>query len=113
MPLIKFFHNGMKSKIQYDGDITDSFPVNRGVKQGCVLAPTLFGIYFAYVFKTTFANIPNGTGVSLLTGDDGNFYSLARFKAKTRVEESLFESSYMLMMLQELLDGLSFTLLLD
>lgn len=87
--LIRSFHDGMKGKVQYDGDTSNAFPINRGVKQGCVLAPTLFGIYFAYVFKTAFANIPNHVGVSLLTGDDGNFFSPARYKAKTRVEENV------------------------
>ena len=75
----------MRGKIQYDGDISDSFSVNRGVKQGCVLAPTLFGIYFAYVFRVAFANVSNKAGVSLLTRDDGNFFSLSKFKAKSRV----------------------------
>ena len=79
----------MRGKIQYDGDVSDSFPVNRGVKQGCVLAPALFGIYFAYVFRIAFANVSNRAGVSLLTRDDGNFFSLARFKAKSRVEECI------------------------
>ena len=89
LSLIKSFHIGMRGKIQYDGDVSDSFPVNRGVKQGCVLAPTLFGIYFAYVFRIAFANVSNRAGVSLLTRDDGNFFSLARFKAKSRVEECI------------------------
>lgn len=38
---VKPSHAGMTSKVQYDGDKSDNLPVDRGVKQGCVLAPTL------------------------------------------------------------------------
>lgn len=117
LSIMKSFHHGMKGKVQFDGDVSDSFPVNRGVKQGCVLAPTLFGIYFAYVFRTAFMNVPNRVGVSLLTRDDGNFFSLARFKAKTRVEKSIVREflyaddaavcASSACELQELLDGFS------
>jgi hypothetical protein len=117
LSLIKSFHSGMRGKVQFDGDISDSFPVNRGVKQGCVLAPTLFGIYFAYVFRVAFANVSNRAGVSLLLRDDGNFFSLARFRAKSRVEECIVREflyaddaaicATSASHLQELLDGFS------
>ena len=39
--------------VQYDGETSPEFGVKSGVKQGCVLAPTLFGIFFAMLFKHT------------------------------------------------------------
>ena len=39
--------------VQYDGETSPEFGVKSGVKQGCVLAPTLFGIFFAMLFKRT------------------------------------------------------------
>ncbi|XP_069996592.1 uncharacterized protein [Penaeus vannamei] len=57
----------------------------RGVKQGCVLAPTLFGLCFC-VFKITHSNLGTSTGVSVLSRDDGNFFNLSRFTAKTRIQ---------------------------
>ena len=53
LALIQSFHQGMQARDQFDDDISDSFPIRQGVKQGCVLAPTLFGLYFSYVFMTT------------------------------------------------------------
>ena len=50
LTLIQSFHVGMQARFQYDGAISGSFPINKGVKQGCVLAPTLFRLYFSYVF---------------------------------------------------------------
>ena len=48
LALIQSFHQGMQARVQFDDDISDSFPIGRGVKQGCVLAPTLFGLYFSF-----------------------------------------------------------------
>ena len=47
LELIVSFHDDMKATVQFDGSTSDSFCIRSGVKQGCVLAPTLFGIYFA------------------------------------------------------------------
>lgn len=40
--IIKCFHEGMSGKVSIGGDMSDTFKINHGVKQGCVLAPTLF-----------------------------------------------------------------------
>ena len=37
-------HNGMMAKVSAGGEVSDAFAVSNGVKQGCVLAPTLFFI---------------------------------------------------------------------
>ena len=107
----------MQGCVQYDGDLSDTFSINRGVKQGCVLAPTLFGVYFSFMFQRAFNNLPASTGVSLLTRDDVNFFIVSRFKAKTRVQpfitrELLYANDAALCanstrQLQELLDGFS------
>ena len=87
LALIRSFHDGMHARVQFDGDLSDSFPIRKGVKQGCVLAPTLFGIYFSYVFRTAYSNLDSDTGVSLLSRDDGNFFNLARFRARTKTQK--------------------------
>ena len=40
--LISGLYSGTESAVKCDGTISDYFPVNTGVRQGCVLAPTLF-----------------------------------------------------------------------
>jgi len=67
--------------------LSEAFPVRKGVKQRCVLAPTPFGIYFSYVFKTVHANLDADAGMFLLSQDDGNFFNLARFRAQTKVQK--------------------------
>ena len=45
--IIRSFHDGMFCRVIENGDASDPFPVSKGVKQGCVLAPTLFSLPFA------------------------------------------------------------------
>ena len=55
------------------------------VKQGCVLAPTLFGIFFATLLKHAFGK--STEGIYLRTRSDGNLSKLSRLRAKTRLHE--------------------------
>ena len=38
----------MQVIVQFDGNYLIPFKIRSGVKQGCVLAPTLFGIFIFY-----------------------------------------------------------------
>ena len=39
--MMRQFHDDMLARVQNDGEFSDPFPDTNGVKQGCVLAPTL------------------------------------------------------------------------
>ena len=39
LSFIKSFHDGSRGTVQYDGNRSEAFDINSGVKQGCVLAP--------------------------------------------------------------------------
>ena len=46
------------------GKISDQFPVSFGVKQGCMLAPTLFNLFFDAVIRLAINDHHPGTGLS-------------------------------------------------
>ena len=48
---VKSLHTNTKATVQHDGIVSDSFTIKSGVKQGCVLALTLFGIFFSMLLK--------------------------------------------------------------
>ena len=46
--MVRQFHDGMQARVQNDGEFSEPFEVTNGVKQGCVLAPTLFSMMFPW-----------------------------------------------------------------
>ena len=56
--------------------MSDTFKINHGVKQGCVLAPTLFTLYLTTVLETVGSNLSKG--VYIRTRSDGKLFNLAR-----------------------------------
>ena len=87
LTVIKSFHDDMKGTVQFNGDNSEPFSICSGVKQGCVLAPTLFGIFFAMVLKHAFGT--STEGIYLKTRSDGKLFNLARLKAKSKVRQIL------------------------
>ena len=56
LSIVKSFHDDMKGTVVYDGATSDPFNILSGVKQGCVLAPTLFGIFFTTLLNMLLEN---------------------------------------------------------
>ena len=49
--IIKNLYNDTNCAIIAGGQLTDWFPVNMGVRQGCIMSPSLFNIFLEYVMK--------------------------------------------------------------
>ena len=87
LSIIKSFHNGMLSTVQYDSETSPEFGVKSGVKQGCILASTLFGIFFAMLFRHAFKGATEG--VYLHSISDGKLFKISRLKAKSKTRTVL------------------------
>ncbi|KAG7296524.1 hypothetical protein JYU34_020306 [Plutella xylostella] len=81
--LIRLLHDNMTCCVSANGEQTEFFSVTCGVKQGCVLAPTLFALYFAVVVRETIEDKSEGIHIRFRT--DGKLFNLARLKASTKV----------------------------
>ena len=55
--MVRQFHDGMQARVQNDGEYSEPFPVTNGVKQGCVMAHTLFSIMFSAMFTDAFQDV--------------------------------------------------------
>ena len=87
LSLIESYHNNMQGTISFNGGNSQPFKICSGVKQGCVLAPTLFGIFFSLLLQEAFQSTTEG--VLLHTRHDGKLLNLARLRAKTKVKTVL------------------------
>ena len=83
--IIKQFHCEMKAQVSVSGEPSEAFEVNHGVKQGCVLAPTLFSLYLTAVVETMDEGL--NRGVFICTRTDGKLFNLARLHAHTKTLE--------------------------
>ena len=55
--MVQQFHVGMLERAQNYGEFSDPFPVINGVKQGCVLASTLFSMMFSMMFSAMLTDV--------------------------------------------------------
>ena len=82
--MVQQFHDGMLARVQDQGNYSEPFAVTNGVKQGCVLAPTLFSLMFSAMLTDAFKDSDMGVGLRYRT--DGKLFNLSRLQAKTKVQ---------------------------
>ena len=89
--MIEYFHTDTEGTIQFNGSSSETFKIRSGVKQGCVLAPTPFGIFFGLLLKHAFDTTTEG--IYLPTRSDRRLFNLARLSAKTNVRKVLIRDT--------------------
>ena len=77
-------HENMKGCVLHDGDQSEPFNINTGVKQGCIIAPTLFSIFLAAFLSQAKIDLTKDVDNTYRT-DDGVF-KLSHLGAKSKVK---------------------------
>ena len=83
--MIRCFHDGMNARL-VNGSEGDEFPVTKGVKQGCVLAPTLFRFLVRMTLLSAFKDSDPGIHITYRT--DGGLFNTQRLKARMKAIKS-------------------------
>ena len=65
LKIIEALHSNTSAAVRTYGKISDHFSVSSGVKHGCVLAPTLFNLYFDSVIRLVITDHQPDVGVCL------------------------------------------------
>ena len=82
--MVRQFQNGMLVRVKNDGEFSDPFPVTNGVKQGCVLASTLFSM-----ITDSFQDGDNG--IPIRYRFYGKLFNLRRLQAKSKVQTEVLD----------------------
>ena len=85
--IIRSFHDGMLAEIIHGGKTSEAFSVENGTKQGCVLAPLLFALYFALMLNQALQG--KGYGIPVSFRVSGGLLNIRRFTAKTKTTTEL------------------------
>ena len=84
--MVRQFHDGMQTRVQNFGEYSEPFLVINRVKQGCVMAPTLFSMMFsAMSFQDCDAGFP------IRYRFDTKLFNLGRLQAKSKVQRDVFD----------------------
>ena len=87
--MVRQFHDGMLARIQTDDEFSDPFPVTNGVKQGCVLAPTLFSMMFSAMLTAAFQDGDNGKPIRYRF--DRKLFNLRRLQTKSKLQKVVLD----------------------
>ena len=80
--MIEALHTGMMVNFSIGWEISESFCVTNGVKQGCVLASTLFSIFLSAMLDEAFRDMEDG--VYIQSRQSADLFNVAHFRAKTK-----------------------------
>ena len=61
--IIRSYHDGMTARVRVNGELTEKFPVENGLRQGCTLAPTLFNLYACLLVEQWSERVEGEDGV--------------------------------------------------
>nr|VZI11783.1 unnamed protein product [Spirometra erinaceieuropaei] len=81
--MVRQLHDGMMARVTDNGAVSEAFAVTNGVKQGCVLAPTLFSLMFSAMLMDAYRDERPGIRIAYRT--DGHLLNQRRMHLQSRV----------------------------
>ena len=73
--------------VKNGGEVSDTFAITNGAKQGCALAPTLFSIFLSAMLEEAFRDM--GDGIYIQSRQNADLFTVAQFRAKTQTTNIL------------------------
>ncbi|BHF59290.1 hypothetical protein SprV_0100224700 [Sparganum proliferum] len=81
--MVRQLHEGIMAGVTENGAVSEAFAVTNGVKQGCVLAPTLFSLMFSAMLIDAYRDEHPGIRITYRT--DGQLLNQRRMHFQSRV----------------------------
>lgn len=84
-------HEDQQGQVRHATDLSKPFLKGNGVKQGCVLTPTLFSIFFSMVLRRATEDLGDNDGIYIRYRTDGSLFNLRRLQAHTKTSQQLIK----------------------
>ena len=79
----------MCAQVVMAGSLSSSFPVEVGVKQGCVLAPIIFNLLLVAITLVSHRDLQSSDCVGIEYCLDGGLFNLRRLQAKSKTSSAM------------------------
>ena len=83
-------HKDQRGQVRLNSNLSRPFPIVNGVKQSCVLVPTLFSIFFSMMLKQVIEDLDDDGAVYICYHLDVCLFNLRRLHTHTKILEQLF-----------------------
>ena len=90
--MLQQFHTVMCAQVVMAGSQSSSFPVEVGVKQGCVLAPIIFNLLLVAITLVSHRDLQSSDCVGIEYRLDGGLFNLRRLQAKTKTSSAMISA---------------------
>ena len=90
--ILQQFHTGMYAQVVMDGFMSSSFPVEVGVKQGCVIAPIIFNLLLVAITLVSHCHLQSSDCVGIEYRLDGGLFNLRRLQAETKTSSAMISA---------------------
>nr|VZI30025.1 unnamed protein product [Spirometra erinaceieuropaei] len=84
--MVHQLHDGMMARVTNNGAVSEAFAVTNGVKQGCVLAPTLFILMYSAMLMDAYRDERPGIRIAYRT--EGHLLNQRRMNFQSRVSKT-------------------------
>nr|VZI31935.1 unnamed protein product [Spirometra erinaceieuropaei] len=89
--MVRQLHDGMMARVTDNGAVSEALAVTNGVKQGCMLAPTLFRLMFSAMLMDAYRD--ERPGIRIAYRADGHLLNQRRMHFHSRVSTTTFTNS--------------------
>ncbi|VDM03322.1 unnamed protein product [Schistocephalus solidus] len=85
--MVRQLHDGMTARVTDNGTVSEAFAVANGVKQSCVLTPTLFSLMFSAMLMDAYRDEQPGICIAYRT--DGHLLNRSTLSRNTRIDDEV------------------------